>query len=159
MARQTAGQTNHRWWPALRHPDLALTVAGTQNSHDLNFSPRRNFPNKRAKKPAAMHRRLHILLVQHGARPAACDPCAISKRWPGEQNNTPRANSGHAPFAVWWPWLATTAKTTPNIDRNCDLALKDVAIGCENAPRPGNCETCTELVRNLSQKQAKLRKP
>ena len=91
MARQTAGQTNHRWWPALRHPDLTLTMAGTQSLHDLIFSPRRNFSNKGPKKPAAMHRRLHLLLVQRGARPAACDPCAISKHRPGEPTNKRRA--------------------------------------------------------------------
>ena len=43
MARQTAGQTNNRWWPALRHPDLTLITASAQILHDLIFSPRRVF--------------------------------------------------------------------------------------------------------------------
>ena len=70
MDRQIDRLTNHRWWTVLRKSNLTLTMAGTQSSHDLIFSPRRNISLKKARKPAVMHRRLHMLLVQHGARPA-----------------------------------------------------------------------------------------
>ena len=57
-----------------------------RKTHTISISHRAATSlTKGRKKPADMHRRLHILLVQHGARPAACDPCAISKRRPGEQ--------------------------------------------------------------------------
>ena len=122
--------------------------------------------NKKAKQTAVMHRRLHMLLVQHGARPApwktetlhACDPCAISQHSAGEPTQkTPRDGAKRVLSATRAPRLGTTANATPHPGAP-HRKTKPPAAKVRRARETAKLnETCTKRVRSVSQKQAELR--
>ena len=169
MNRLTDGTlANYRWWMWRQTFGIAHNGWRATRARLHFLTAPQSLSNKKAKQTAVMHRRLHMLLVQHGARPApwktetlhACDPCAISQHRAGEPTQKrhvrretriiryagakARNNGKRHPTL---PWMVPPHRKTRPSAAKVHRARETAKLN----------ETCTKLVRNLSQKQAKLR--
>ena len=159
MNRQTDGSlANYRWWMGRRtlgivHNGCRVTFA---RFHFLTAP--QSLSNKKARQTAVMHRRLHMLLVQHGARPApwktetlhACGPCAIFQRRAGEPTKKRPVTARNAYYPLRGRQGSEQRQTRPHIQapliERQSLRLQKCAAPEKLRNSTNLYDNCTKLV-------------